>query len=229
MRVPRTRPGTGDQGEAVECFRTKSANSGLCPPATARNKEEVMDDLEKGSTSDQRIDLERHGVTPRPNAPPPAYRKPRRRAVLCPARPDRRLGRRPRRRPDLHHPRQHHRRKHWTRSQETLESFDQAQAFTTGGHAARIHADVGVDQTCQRTVASDSTCVNTAVSIRTDASWEPIRAPICSAPSPVRPPSLATQVNAYATAGIDLAANTTYFVLVDSSSAARHVDLQNTA
>ena len=33
------RSGTGDQGEAVECFRTKSANRSLCPPATARNKE----------------------------------------------------------------------------------------------------------------------------------------------------------------------------------------------
>ena len=57
MRVPLTSPGTGDQGEAVECFRTKSANSGLCPPVTARNKDEVMNCLEKGSTSDQRIDV----------------------------------------------------------------------------------------------------------------------------------------------------------------------------
>ena len=60
MRVPRTRPGTGDQGEAVEFFRTKSANSGLCPPVTARNKDEVMNYLEKGSTSDQRIDVGYH-------------------------------------------------------------------------------------------------------------------------------------------------------------------------
>ena len=60
MRVPLTSPGTGDQGEAVECFRTKSANSGLCPPVTARNKDEVMNYLEKGSTSDQRIDVGYH-------------------------------------------------------------------------------------------------------------------------------------------------------------------------
>ena len=54
LRVPLPSPGTGDQGEAVECFRTKSANSGLCPPVTARNKDEVMNCPKKGSTSDER-------------------------------------------------------------------------------------------------------------------------------------------------------------------------------
>ena len=54
------RSGTGDQGEAVECFRTKRANRSLCPPATARNKDEVMNYLEKGSTSHEHPDSAYH-------------------------------------------------------------------------------------------------------------------------------------------------------------------------
>ena len=41
MRIPDlTSPGTGDQGEAVEFFRTTRENRAQFPHATARNAEE---------------------------------------------------------------------------------------------------------------------------------------------------------------------------------------------
>ena len=154
--------------------------------------------------------LERQGTTPRPNAPPPAYRKPLRRAALAaaPAAAQTTI----------------------TLVSNTgqtdggtgnLADFDQAQAFTTGGHAAG-YTLTGVDI---QFGAVASATASYAVSIRTDASGGP-GAPVGALTAPAT--LVANALNAYTTAGIELAANTTCFLLVDSSSAAQN-RLQNTA
>ena len=100
-----------------------------------------------------------------------------------------------------------------------LQDFDQAQAFTTGGHAAgytltRVNIDFA-------SIGSHTTSYN--VSIRTNNSGSPGTL----VGNLTDPATLTTGINAYTTAGIDLAANTTYFLLVNSSSAANN-RVQNT-
>ena len=102
-----------------------------------------------------------------------------------------------------------------------LQDFDQAQAFTTGGHAAG-YALTGVDI---QFGAVASATASYAVAIRTDASGSP-GASVGALTGPAT--LVANAVNAYTTAGIELAADTTYFVLVDSSSTAVN-RVQNTA
>ena len=163
--------------------------------------------------------LERQGATPRPNAPPPAYRKPLRRAALALLALIVALAADP------------------AGAQTTitlvsntgqtdggtgnLRDFDQAQAFTTGGHAAG-YTLTGVDI---QFGAVASATASYAVAIRTDASGSP-GASVGALTGPAT--LVANALNAYTTAGIDLAANTTYFVLLDSDSAANN-RLQNTA
>ena len=164
--------------------------------------------------------LERHGVTPRPNAPPPAYRKPRRLAVPAllallaalaagPAAAQTSI----------------------TLVSNTgqadggtsgaLEDFDQAQAFTTGGNTTG-YTLTGVDI---RFGVVGTATASYDVSIRTDDSGSPGTL-VGDLTSPAT--LVADALNAFTTTGIDLAAGTTYFVLVDSSSAANNV-LRNTA
>ena len=101
-----------------------------------------------------------------------------------------------------------------------LHSFDQAQAFTTGANAAG-YTLTGVDIDFAAYSGTDSY----TVSIWTEVSGSPG----VSVGNLTSPSSLTdTALNSYTTSGIDLAASTTYFVLVDSSSGvANH--LQNTA
>ena len=103
-----------------------------------------------------------------------------------------------------------------------LGSNDHAQAFTTGGHAAGYKL-TGVDIEFA-SVAAFATAY--AVSIWTDSSGSPGT----SVGTLTRPASLThTALNSYtSSSGIDLAASTTYFVIVDSSSGERN-SLQNTA
>ena len=101
-----------------------------------------------------------------------------------------------------------------------LETFDQAQAFTTGDHAAG-YTLTGVDIAFFAVAAA---AVSPDVSIRIDNSGSPGT----SLGDLTGPATLvANAVNAYTTAGIDLAANTTYFLLLDSSVAGQ-LDVRNT-
>ena len=104
-----------------------------------------------------------------------------------------------------------------------LGTVDQAQAFTTAGHAAG-YTLTGVDIEFASVVPSNT--ASYAVSIRNAASSG---LPGTSVGTLTSPASLAANaVNAYTTSGIDLAASTTYFVVVDSSDSATN-QLQNTA
>ena len=99
-----------------------------------------------------------------------------------------------------------------------LHLFDQAQAFTTGSHSSgytltSVEIDFG-------TVVSSDTAY--AVSIRSNTVG-----PGSSLGTLTNPATLAAGVNEFTTTGIELAANTTYFVLVDSSSSDAN-SLQNT-
>ncbi len=162
--------------------------------------------------------LERHGVTPRPNAPPAAYRKPFRLAVPALLALIAALAADP------------------AAAQTsitlvsntgqtdggsgTLRDLDHAQAFTTGGNSAGYTltgVDIEFNAVASATASYD-------VSIQTDNSGSPGT----SLGDLTGPATLvANAVNAYTTAGIALAANTTYFVLVDSSSTVIN-RLQNT-
>ena len=157
-------------------------------------------------------------MTPRPNAPPPAYRKPFRLAVPAllallaalaagPAAAQTSI----------------------TLVSNTgqadggvgaLENFDHAQAFTTGGHTAGYTltgVDIDFGAVASATASYD-------VSIRTDDSGSP-GALVGDLTSPAT--LVADALNAFTTTGIDLAAGTTYFVLVDSSTTDSN-NLQNT-
>ena len=102
----------------------------------------------------------------------------------------------------------------------SLNTNDQAQAFTTGANAAG-YTITGVDiQFAGYTGSASYT-----VSIWTEVSGSPGS----SVDSLTSPSSLtASALNSYTTSGIDLAASTTYFVHVDSSSNDNNF-LQNTA
>ena len=103
-----------------------------------------------------------------------------------------------------------------------LGAFDQAQAFTTAGHAAG-YTLTGVDIEFATLVPSNT--ASYAVSIRNANSSG---LPGTSVGTLTSPASLAANaVNAYTTSGIDLAASTTYFVVVDSSDLVTN-QLQNT-
>ena len=92
----------------------------------------------------------------------------------------------------------------------SLASFDQAQAFTTGAHAAGYKL-TGVDIQFSGVTSGASF----AVSIWTDASGSPgTSVGNLTSPSALAPNAL----NAYtSSAGIDLTASTSYFVVVDST------------
>ena len=101
-----------------------------------------------------------------------------------------------------------------------LHAFDQAQAFTTGANAAG-YTLTGVDIDFNAYSGTDSY----TVSIWTEVSGSPG----VSVDNLTSPSSLTdTALNSYTTSGIDLAASTTYFVHVDSSSGFSN-HLQNTA
>ena len=104
-----------------------------------------------------------------------------------------------------------------------LGAFDQAQAFTTGGHAAGYKL-TGVDIEFNTIVVANT--ASYPVSIRNVASNGH---PGTSVGTLASPASLAANaMNSYTSSGIDLTASTTYFVHVDSSSASTN-NLQNTA
>ena len=101
-----------------------------------------------------------------------------------------------------------------------LSTYDHAQAFTTGAHAAGYKL-TGVDLDFAAVESGSSY----AVSIWTNGrfGW-----PGTSIGTLTSPTALAANaLNSYTTSGIDLAANTTYHVVVDSSSA-NTSNLQNT-
>ena len=101
-----------------------------------------------------------------------------------------------------------------------LSSYDQAQAFTTGANAAG-YTITGIDIQFEAYTGTGSY----TVSIWTETSGSPGS----SVASLTSPSSLtASALNSYTTSGIDLAASTTYFVHVDSSSGDSNF-LQNTA
>ena len=105
-------------------------------------------------------------------------------------------------------------------SEGGLHLFDQAQAFTTGSHSLGYTlTSVEIDF---KTVVSSNTAY--AVSIRSSTNSA---RPGSSLGTLTNPATLATGVNEFTTTGIELAANTTYFVLVDSSSS-DSTSLQNT-
>ena len=94
-----------------------------------------------------------------------------------------------------------------------LGDFDQAQAFTTGGNSAG-YTLTGVDVKF-RGVGSPNASYD--VSIRADNSGSP-GALVGDLTGPGT--LVANRLNAFTTTGIDLAADTTYFLLLNSSSAA---------
>ena len=101
----------------------------------------------------------------------------------------------------------------------SLSAYDQAQAFTTGANASG-YTITGIDiQFGNYTGTASYT-----VSIWTEVSGSP-GSSVASLTSPSSLTALA--FNSYTTSGIDLAASTTYFVHVDSSSADNNF-LQNT-
>ena len=105
---------------------------------------------------------------------------------------------------------------------EVLTTFDHAQAFTTGANAAG-YTLTGVDIDFYAYSGDNSY----PVSIWTEVSGSPG----VSVGNLTSPSSLTdTALNSYTTSGIDLAASTTYFVHVDSSSGAlANCRLENTA
>ena len=102
----------------------------------------------------------------------------------------------------------------------SLGSDDHAQGFTTGGNSGGYtltSVEIAFGQVADASIAY-------AVSIRADNS----SSPGSSMGSLTAPATLAANaVNTFTTSGIDLVANTTYFVLVDSSSAFNN-QLRNT-
>ena len=105
-------------------------------------------------------------------------------------------------------------------SEGSLGLFDQAQAFTTGSHSAG-YTLTSVEIDFRNVFASNAAY---AVSIRSNTNSA---RPGSSLGTLTSPATLAAGVNEFTTSGIVLAANTTYFVLVDSSSTFVNT-LQNT-
>ena len=104
----------------------------------------------------------------------------------------------------------------------TSFTFDHAQSFTTGTNSAGYTLEsVEIDHD----FPSGATAANHAVSIRTQTSGG---GPGTSLGGLTNPASVVNGLNTYTATGISLAANTTYFILVDTSSQSSDHGLQNT-